>query len=58
MEQGLVSYRQGRLDDAIYIWNRILAFDPHHQAGRNAIQTARTQQSNLEKMGNGAEKQP
>lgn len=58
MEQGLVSYRQGRLDDAIFIWNRILAFDPHHQASRNAIQTAETQQSNLEKIGNGAEKKP
>ncbi|MCF8110875.1 MAG: hypothetical protein K9J85_05255 [Desulfobacteraceae bacterium] len=58
MEQGLVAYRKGQLGDAISIWNQILAFDPQYQAGRNAIKTAETQKSNLEKIGNNNEQKP
>ena len=50
MEQGLASYRSGQLQDAIATWQKILVFCPQHQAGLNAIQTARTQLSNLQKL--------
>ncbi|HMA66753.1 MAG TPA: hypothetical protein VKO20_02945 [Desulfosalsimonadaceae bacterium] len=50
MEQGLTVYREGRLHHAIELWEKILAFAPHHQASRNAIRTAHTQLENLKNM--------
>lgn len=50
MEQGLMEYRQGRLEDAINIWEKIAVFAPGHQASRNAIRTAYTQLTNLKKI--------
>lgn len=50
MEKGLLLYREGRLEEAIGLWRRLLLFDPQHQECRNAIRTAATQLNNLEKM--------
>ncbi len=50
MEQGLIVYRAGQLDDAIEVWEQILAFDTQHQAGRKAIQTAKVQLTNLKRI--------
>ncbi len=49
MEKGLQTYRGGQLQEAIDKWQTILVFNPKHKASRNAIQTANTQLSNLEK---------
>ncbi|MFO7838717.1 MAG: hypothetical protein R6X08_04370 [Desulfosalsimonadaceae bacterium] len=50
MEQGLTVYREGRLHQAIELWEKILAFAPRHQASRNAIRTAHTQLKTLKDM--------
>jgi tetratricopeptide (TPR) repeat protein len=50
MEQGLIIYRAGRLNDAIEVWEKIMAFMPQHQASQNALQTAYVQLANLKKI--------
>jgi hypothetical protein len=50
MEQGLVQYRQGRLSEAIGIWEKIKEFAPGHSASQNAIRTADIQLTNLKKI--------
>ncbi len=50
LEQGLQAYREGDLQLALEIWNRILRFHPHHQASQNAIRTTRMQLQNLESL--------
>jgi len=52
MEQGLTVYRKGQLHQAIEVWQKILAFAPHHEASQNAIRTAHIQLNNLEKIEN------
>lgn len=50
MEQGLTLYRKGHLNQAIQVWQKILAFAPHHEASQKAIRTAHTQINNLKKI--------
>ena len=49
MEQGLMNYRAGKLDDAIKVWEKIIVFAPQHQASQKAIQTAFVQLDQSEK---------
>ncbi len=46
-ENGLMKYREEKLDEAIGIWGKILAFDPGNQAIAKAVQTAIKQRQQL-----------
>lgn len=50
MERGLVAYRAGDLDQAISTWEKVHVFHPQHQASQKALETARIQRTNLEKV--------
>ena len=43
LENGLMKYREEKLDEAIVIWKKALVFDPENTGVKNAIETA-TQQ--------------
>jgi tetratricopeptide (TPR) repeat protein len=43
MEAGLERYRRERLDEAVEIWEGVLAFDPENGEVQKALDTARTQ---------------
>jgi tetratricopeptide (TPR) repeat protein len=47
MEKGLISYREGALQNAIGIWEKIPAFDPANEEAKRALKTAITQLRNL-----------
>jgi hypothetical protein len=47
MAAGLLAYRSGELASAINIWQQVLAFDPHHQAAQNFLQTTQQQLAKL-----------
>ncbi len=47
MEIGLMKYREERLDEAIAIWKKILAFDLDNKNARSAIDTATVQLEQL-----------
>jgi len=47
MEAGLTKYREGKLEDAISVWKKALAFDQGNKDIKNAIDTATTQLQNL-----------
>jgi tetratricopeptide (TPR) repeat protein len=47
LETGLVQYRQGKLDEAISVWRKVIAFDPDNKEAKDAIATAAVQLQNL-----------
>lgn len=47
LETGLVQYRQGKLDEAISVWRKVIAFDPGNKEVKDAIATAAVQLQNL-----------
>ncbi len=49
-KNGLAKYREGKLDEAIAIWKRILAFDSENRGARDAISTAKVQLKNLQRI--------
>ncbi len=50
MEIGLLKYREEKLDEAIAIWKKILAFDLENKNVRSAIDTATVQLQQLKNM--------
>jgi tetratricopeptide (TPR) repeat protein len=50
MENGLMKYREEKLDEAIVIWKKALAFDPENTAIKNALETATQQLQKLKSM--------
>jgi tetratricopeptide (TPR) repeat protein len=50
MEQGLAEYREGRIEEAIATWRKILAYDPAHEEANRSVKTATTQLENLKKL--------
>jgi tetratricopeptide (TPR) repeat protein len=50
LENGLMKYREEKLDDAIAIWKKALAFDPENTGIKNAIDTATLQLQKLKSM--------
>lgn len=50
MDDGLIAYRSGDLEDAINIWAKIDRFMPEHPSSHIARNTARQQLHNLEKL--------
>ncbi len=50
MEKGLADYREGRLEEAIATWRKILAYDPAHEEANKSVKTATTQLENLKKL--------
>ncbi len=46
-QEGLLKYREGKLDDAIAIWKKVLAFDRDNLEVKNSISTAQNQLKNL-----------
>ena len=50
MEKGLADYRQGRLEEAIATWQKILSYDPAHEEAARSVETATTQLKNLKKI--------
>jgi tetratricopeptide (TPR) repeat protein len=47
LEAGLTKYREGKLEDAIAVWKKALAFDQDNKDIKSAIDTATTQLQNL-----------
>ncbi len=47
MEQGLLAYRNGELEQALEIWDKINNFHPQYVASRRAVRTTRLQLRNL-----------
>lgn len=50
MEKGLADYREGRLEEAIATWRKILAYDPANEEANKSVKTATTQLENLKKL--------
>jgi tetratricopeptide (TPR) repeat protein len=50
MEQGLMEYRRGNLENATRKWKEIIAFDPGHKEAKKAIETATAQLRTLQNM--------
>jgi hypothetical protein len=46
--KGFQEYRAGNLNEAISLWQGYLTIDPHNPDIRKALNTARTQQKNLQ----------
>jgi tetratricopeptide (TPR) repeat protein len=49
-EAGLKKYRQDKLEDAIALWEQVLAFDPDNTKVKNAVDTANRQLRKLKVM--------
>jgi tetratricopeptide (TPR) repeat protein len=47
LEAGLTKYREGKLEDAIAVWKKAMAFDQDNKDIKSAIDTATTQLQNL-----------
>jgi len=47
LENGLIKYREEKLDEAIAIWKKALVFDPENKGVKNAIETATLQLQKL-----------
>ncbi|MEW6068900.1 MAG: hypothetical protein AB1610_11505 [Nitrospirota bacterium] len=47
--KGLIAYREGKFEEAIYIWKDILRFDPENEEIKKSIDTATTQLKNFQK---------
>ena len=50
LENGLMKYREEKLDDAIAIWKKALLFDPENTGVKNAIETATQQLQKLKSL--------
>jgi tetratricopeptide (TPR) repeat protein len=50
MENGLMKYREEKLDEAIVIWKKALVFDPENTGVKNAIETATQQLQKLKSL--------
>jgi hypothetical protein len=50
MENGLMKYREEKLDEAIVIWKKALVFDPENTGVKNALETATQQLQKLKSM--------
>ncbi len=50
MEIGLMKYREEKLDEAIVVWKKILAFDVDNKNARSAIDTATVQLQQLKNL--------
>jgi tetratricopeptide (TPR) repeat protein len=50
LEEGLTTYRDGKLEDAIAIWKKAQAFDRDNKDIKSAIETATTQLQNLKNL--------
>jgi tetratricopeptide (TPR) repeat protein len=50
LENGLMKYREEKLDEAIEIWKKGLVFDPENTGIKNAIETATLQLQKLKSM--------
>jgi tetratricopeptide (TPR) repeat protein len=50
MEQGIVEYRSGRLENAIVKWKDLLAINPDHQEAKKACDTATIQLQSLQNL--------
>jgi tetratricopeptide (TPR) repeat protein len=50
MENGLMKYREEKLDEAIVIWKKALVFDPENTGIKNAIETAALQLQKLKSL--------
>jgi tetratricopeptide (TPR) repeat protein len=50
MEQGLMEYRRGNLENAIRKWKEVVTFDPGHMEAKKAIETATDQLRALQEM--------
>jgi len=50
MEQGLMEYRRGNMENAIRKWKELVAFDPGHHEAKKALETATAQLRALQKM--------
>ena len=47
-KKGFQEYREGNLSEAISLWQDYLALDPHNTDIKKALNTAKTQQKNLQ----------
>ena len=50
MENGLMKYREEKLDEAIAIWKKALLFDPENKGIKKAVETATMQLQNLKNL--------
>jgi tetratricopeptide (TPR) repeat protein len=50
MEEGLLSYRKGALQNAIDAWEKVPGFDPANEEAKKALDTAATQLRNLKNL--------
>ena len=50
MKRGLVAYRAGKLPEAVVLWEKITLFSPEYSPSKVAIQTAKQQIENLERL--------
>jgi tetratricopeptide (TPR) repeat protein len=50
MENGLMKYREEKLEEAIVIWKKALVFDPENTGVKNAIETATLQLQKLKSL--------
>jgi tetratricopeptide (TPR) repeat protein len=50
LEEGLTTYRDGKLEDAISIWKKAQVFDRDNKDIKSAIETATNQLQNLKKL--------
>jgi tetratricopeptide (TPR) repeat protein len=50
MEEGLIKYRDGALEEAVSAWKKILRFDPEHAEAQKSIETATVQLKRLKTM--------
>lgn len=47
---GLAKYREGKIEAAIALWEKVLLFDRDNHEVKSALATAKTQRQNLERM--------
>jgi tetratricopeptide (TPR) repeat protein len=47
MEAGLLRYREGDLEGAVAVWEKIIVFNPGYEEARQALETARLQLQKL-----------
>jgi len=50
MDTALMKYREGAIEEAITLWDKLLAFDPQNAEAKKARDTAATQLENLKKV--------
>jgi tetratricopeptide (TPR) repeat protein len=50
MDEGLRKYRAGRLEEAVSMWDSLLAINPNHAQARKSRETAKTQLRNLKNL--------